>query len=590
MSLSLSMNNKEFLNEVKKKAQLWLGDNFDEQTRQEVKELLDAEDSTPLIEAFYKDLEFGTGGLRGIMGAGTNRMNRYTVAMATQGLSNYLRKAFADKDEIKVVIGHDCRNNSEFFSRIAAETFAANGIRVYLFDALRPTPEISFAIRYLGCQSGVMITASHNPKEYNGYKAYWEDGAQLLSPHDINTIEEVSKIKTPLDIKQDKHPELIEEIGADIDDLFIEKVTSLSLSPEQVKKNSQMPIVYTPIHGAGIRMVPRALNAFGFENIIGVPEQYVVSGDFPTVISPNPEEPAALELAIRRADETGADLVLASDPDGDRLGVAIRNNDGVMQLINGNQICMLLTYYSIIRRKELGLLTEKDYVVKTIVTTELIRAIAKKEGVRLFDSYTGFKWIAAIIRENENKLRYIGGGEESFGFLWEDFIRDKSSVSACCLFAELYAWALEKGLSIFELLDKIALEYGVYEDKGLNLVRKGRSGAEEIQEMMRQYRSTPIESLAGSPVVKTLDYQNLTEKDIRTGEIKSIDMPAKSNVLQFVAEDGSKLSIRPSGTEPKIKYYICIHENVSSPEYLAKAKETAKTRIQNVIDDLHLPL
>lgn len=584
------MNNKEFLNEVKKKAQLWLGDNFDEQTRQEVKELLDAEDSTPLIEAFYKDLEFGTGGLRGIMGAGTNRMNRYTVAMATQGLSNYLRKAFADKDEIKVVIGHDCRNNSEFFSRIAAETFAANGIRVYLFDALRPTPEISFAIRYLGCQSGVMITASHNPKEYNGYKAYWEDGAQLLSPHDINTIEEVSKIKTPLDIKQDKHPDLIEEIGADIDDLFIEKVTSLSLSPEQVKKNSQMPIVYTPIHGAGIRMVPRALNAFGFENIIGVPEQYVVSGDFPTVISPNPEEPAALELAIRRADETGADLVLASDPDGDRLGVAIRNNDGVMQLINGNQICMLLTYYSIIRRKELGLLTEKDYVVKTIVTTELIKAIAKKEGVRLFDSYTGFKWIAAIIRENENKLRYIGGGEESFGFLWEDFIRDKSSVSACCLFAELYAWALEKGLSIFELLDKIALEYGVYEDKGLNLVRKGRSGAEEIQEMMRQYRSTPIESLAGSPVVKTLDYQNLTEKDIRTGEIKSIDMPAKSNVLQFVAEDGSKLSIRPSGTEPKIKYYICIHENVSSPEYLAKAKETAKTRIQNVIDDLHLPL
>lgn len=579
------MEQNDLLQKVTERAQSWLGEGYDADTQKEVRRMLEAEDKTELIEAFYKNLEFGTGGLRGIMGAGTNRMNRYTVSMATQGLSNYLLKAFPN-EQIKVVIGHDCRNNSRFFAETAANVFSANGIKVYLFDALRPTPEVSFAIRYLGCKSGVMVTASHNPKEYNGYKAYWEDGAQMIAPHDTNTIDEVTRIASIADVKQQANPALIQEIGADVDRAFIQAVKELSLSPEAIAKHHDMPIVYTPIHGTGQRIVPRALREFGFDNIIGVPEQDHISGDFPTVVSPNPEEPAALALAIERANETNADLVLGSDPDGDRLGVAVRNKKGEMELITGNQICMLLSYYSIVRRMERGDLKPDDYIVKTIVTTELIRAIADDYKVTLHDTYTGFKWIADVIRKNEGKHRYIGGGEESYGFLWEDFIRDKSSVSACCMFSELTAWAKDKGLSILELLDEIYLRYGYYADKGMNMVRKGREGAEEIKEMMRNFRENPPKELAGQTIVKILDYASLTSLDVASGKQSALEMPTTSNVLQYYTDGGIKLSIRPSGTEPKIKFYICVKEPVSKREDLTKARQSAQTKIERITQEI----
>lgn len=579
------MEQNDVLQKVTERAQSWLSEGYDADTQKEVRRMLEAEDKTELIEAFYKNLEFGTGGLRGIMGAGTNRMNRYTVSMATQGLSNYLLKAFPN-EQIKVVIGHDCRNNSRFFAETAANVFSANGIKVYLFDALRPTPEVSFAIRYLGCKSGVMVTASHNPKEYNGYKAYWEDGAQMIAPHDTNTIDEVTRIASIADVKQQANPALIQEIGADVDRAFIQAVKELSLSPEAIAKHHDMPIVYTPIHGTGQRIVPRALREFGFDNIIGVPEQDHISGDFPTVVSPNPEEPAALALAIKRANETNADLVLGSDPDGDRLGVAVRNKKGEMELITGNQICMLLSYYSIVRRKERGDLNPDDYIVKTIVTTELIRAIADDYKVTLHDTYTGFKWIADVIRKNEGKHRYIGGGEESYGFLWEDFIRDKSSVSACCMFSELTAWAKDKGLSILELLDEIYLRYGYYADKGMNMVRKGREGAEEIKEMMRNFRENPPKELAGQTIVKILDYASLTSLDVASGKQSALEMPTTSNVLQYYTDGGIKLSIRPSGTEPKIKFYVCVKEPVSKREDLTKARQSAQTKIERITQEI----
>lgn len=579
------MEQNDVLQKVTERAQSWLSEGYDADTQKEVRRMLEAEDKTELIEAFYKNLEFGTGGLRGIMGAGTNRMNRYTVSMATQGLSNYLLKAFPN-EQIKVVIGHDCRNNSRFFAETAANVFSANDIKVYLFDALRPTPEVSFAIRYLGCKSGVMVTASHNPKEYNGYKAYWEDGAQMIAPHDTNTIDEVTRIASIADVKQQANPALIQEIGADVDRAFIQAVKELSLSPEAIAKHHDMPIVYTPIHGTGQRIVPRALREFGFDNIIGVPEQDHISGDFPTVVSPNPEEPAALALAIKRANETNADLVLGSDPDGDRLGVAVRNKKGEMELITGNQICMLLSYYSIVRRKERGDLKPDDYIVKTIVTTELIRAIADDYKVTLHDTYTGFKWIADVIRKNEGKHRYIGGGEESYGFLWEDFIRDKSSVSACCMFSELTAWAKDKGLSILELLDEIYLRYGYYADKGMNMVRKGREGAEEIKAMMRNFRENPPKELAGQTIVKILDYASLTSLDVASGKQSVLEMPTTSNVLQYYTDGGIKLSIRPSGTEPKIKFYICVKEPVSKREDLTKARQSAQTKIERITQEI----
>ena len=550
------MGNEDLLKQVEAKAQVWLGEGYDEETKAAVRAMLDNEDKTDLIEAFYKDLEFGTGGLRGIMGAGTNRMNIYTVGAATQGLSNYLKKAFADLPQIKVAIGHDCRNNSRRFAEVAADVFSANGIKVYLFDALRPTPEVSFAIRELGCQSGVILTASHNPKEYNGYKAYWSDGAQMIAPHDKNTIDEVNKITSVKDVKFQGNPALIEIIGEEIDRRYLDRIKTLSLSPEAIARHHDMKIVYTPIHGTGVRLVPASLKNFGFTNIIHVPEQDVVSGDFPTVVSPNPEEPAALDMAIKKAIETDAELVVASDPDADRIGMAVRNDKGEFVLINGNQIVMIFLNYLMTRNKELGLLKGNEYIVKTIVTTETIKTIAERNGFKMYDCYTGFKWIASVIRENEGKARYIGGGEESYGFLPEDFVRDKDSVSSISLMAEIAAWAKVKGMTMYQMLQDIYIKYGFSKEKGISVVRKGKSGAEEIVAMMKSFRANPLKELAGSPVVCVKDYDSLEALNPVTGEKSKLDMPVTSNVLQYFTADGSKVSIRPSGTEPKIKFYI----------------------------------
>lgn len=550
------MGNEDLLKQVTTKAQIWLGDGYDEETKAAVRAMLDNEDKTDLIEAFYKDLEFGTGGLRGIMGAGTNRMNIYTVGAATQGLSNYLKKAFADLPQIKVAIGHDCRNNSRKFAEVAADVFSANGIKVYLFDALRPTPEVSFAIRELGCQSGVILTASHNPKEYNGYKAYWNDGAQMIAPHDKNTIDEVNKITSVKDVKFRGNAELIEIIGEEIDRRYLDRIKTLSLSPEAIAHHHDMKIVYTPIHGTGVKLIPASLKNFGFTNIIHVPEQDVVSGDFPTVVSPNPEEPAVLDMAIKKAIETDAELVMASDPDADRIGIAVRNDKGEFVLVNGNQIVMIFLNYLMTRNKELGLLKGNEYIVKTIVTTETIKTIAEQNGFKMYDCYTGFKWIASVIRENEGKARYIGGGEESYGFLPEDFVRDKDSVSSISLMAEIAAWAKDKGMTMYQMLQDIYIKYGYSKEKGISVVRKGKSGAEEIVAMMKNFRENPMKELGGSPVILIKDYASLEATDVVNGTKSKLDMPVTSNVLQYFSADGSKVSIRPSGTEPKIKFYI----------------------------------
>lgn len=550
------MGNEDLLKQVTAKAQIWLGDGYDEETKAAVRAMLDNEDKTDLIEAFYKDLEFGTGGLRGIMGAGTNRMNIYTVGAATQGLSNYLKKAFADLPQIKVAIGHDCRNNSRKFAEVAADVFSANGIKVYLFDALRPTPEVSFAIRELGCQSGVILTASHNPKEYNGYKAYWNDGAQMIAPHDKNTIDEVNKITSVKDVKFRGNAELIEIIGEEIDRRYLDRIKTLSLSPEAIAHHHDMKIVYTPIHGTGVKLIPASLKNFGFTNIIHVPEQDVVSGDFPTVVSPNPEEPAALDMAIKKAIETDAELVMASDPDADRIGIAVRNDKGEFVLVNGNQIVMIFLNYLMTRNKELGLLKGNEYIVKTIVTTETIKTIAEQNGFKMYDCYTGFKWIASVIRENEGKARYIGGGEESYGFLPEDFVRDKDSVSSISLMAEIAAWAKDKGMTMYQMLQDIYIKYGYSKEKGISVVRKGKSGAEEIVAMMKNFRENPMKELGGSPVILIKDYASLEATDVVNGTKSKLDKPVTSNVLQYFSADGSKVSIRPSGTEPKIKFYI----------------------------------
>ena len=550
------MGNEDLLKQVTAKAQIWLGDGYDEETKAAVRAMLDNEDKTDLIEAFYKDLEFGTGGLRGIMGAGTNRMNIYTVGAATQGLSNYLKKAFADLPQIKVAIGHDCRNNSRKFAEVAADVFSANGIKVYLFDALRPTPEVSFAIRELGCQSGVILMASHNPKEYNGYKAYWNDGAQMIAPHDKNTIDEVNKITSVKDVKFRGNAELIEIIGEEIDRRYLDRIKTLSLSPEAIAHHHDMKIVYTPIHGTGVKLIPASLKNFGFTNIIHVPEQDVVSGDFPTVVSPNPEEPAALDMAIKKAIETDAEVVMASDPDADRIGIAVRNDKGEFVLVNGNQIVMIFLNYLMTRNKELGLLKGNEYIVKTIVTTETIKTIAEQNGFKMYDCYTGFKWIASVIRENEGKARYIGGGEESYGFLPEDFVRDKDSVSSISLMAEIAAWAKDKGMTMYQMLQDIYIKYGYSKEKGISVVRKGKSGAEEIVAMMKNFRENPMKELGGSPVILVKDYASLEATDVVNGTKSKLDMPVTSNVLQYFSADGSKVSIRPSGTEPKIKFYI----------------------------------
>ena len=576
----------ELLKQVTEKANKWLTPEYDEETRAAVQAMLDNEDKTDLIESFYKDLEFGTGGLRGIMGAGSNRMNIYTVGAATQGLSNYLKVAFSDLPEIKVVVGHDVRNNSRKFAEIVADIFSANGIKVYLFDSCRPTPEISFAIRHLGCQSGVIITASHNPKEYNGYKAYWNDGAQMIAPHDVNTIKYVNEVKSVSEIKFQGDKSKIEIIGEEIDNIYLDKIKSLSLSPDAIKKHSDMKIVYTPIHGTGIKLIPKSLKNFGFTNIIGVPEQEVESGDFPTVESPNPEEPSAMAMGIQKAKETGADIVMASDPDADRIGLVIRDNNGEYVLINGNQIQIIFLYYLITRNAELGKLTGNEYIVKTIVTTETIKKIADANNIKMYDCFTGFKWIANVMRENEGKARYLGGGEESYGFLAQDFVRDKDSVSAISLMAEIAAWAKEKGMNMAEMVQNIYMTYGFSREKGISLVRKGKTGAEEIIEIMKQFRSNPPKEIAGSTVVKIKDYLSLEEKDITTGNVTKLEMPATSNVLQFFTSDGTKVSVRPSGTEPKIKFYIEVHDKLESAEQYQAVQDRADAKIEQIKKDL----
>jgi phosphoglucomutase len=576
------MEDKELIESVRTKAQEWLSNDYDEDMRNQVRVLLDNPDPAELIESFYKELEFGTGGLRGIMGAGCNRMNKYTVGTATQGLSNYLKKEFADLPEIKVVVGYDCRNGSHLFAKISADIFSANGIKVYLFDTLRPTPEISYAIRKLGCQSGIIITASHNPKEYNGYKAYWDDGAQMVAPHDKNTIAEVNKIRDISTVKFQGNPELITIIGEEIDNMYIKELKTISLSPDSIARHDDLKIVYTPIHGTGVHIIPKALKYFGFNNIIHVPEQDVVSGDFPTVKSPNPEEPAALAPAVEKAKFTGADIVLATDPDGDRMGIAVKNNAGEWVLLNGNQNALLFVYYLITRWKELGKLKGKEYIVKTIVTTETIRTIAEKNGVGFYDVYTGFKWIADIMRKKEGKNQYIGGGEESYGFLCEDFVRDKDAVSSCCIMAEIAAWAKDQNLSLFQLLNKIYAEYGYSKEIGISVVKKGKTGAEEIEAMMKEFRGNPLKEIAGSKVTMTYDFASLKGYSFIDNEDFSLDMPTTSNVLQYHTDDNTKISIRPSGTEPKIKFYFEVHETIKSVDDIPKAEKNALEKIEKI--------
>ncbi|GAT62445.1 phospho-sugar mutase [Paludibacter jiangxiensis] len=576
------MEDKELLAIVEKKAQQWLTGNYDEVTKQEVGKMLASSDKTDLIEAFYKDLEFGTGGLRGIMGVGTNRMNIYTVGAATQGLSNYLKKEFGSLPEIKVVIGHDCRNNSRKFAEISADIFSTNGIKVYLFEDLRPTPEASFAIRHLGCQSGIIITASHNPKEYNGYKAYWNDGAQMIAPHDVNVIKEVENIKNVDEIKFKGNPALIEIIGEEIDSIYLDKIKTISLSPDSIARNKDLKIVYTPIHGTGGQLIPRMLGKLGFTNVIHVPEQDVISGDFPTVVSPNPEEPAALDMAIQKAKAVDADIVMASDPDADRLGIAVKNDKGEWILVNGNQTALVFMYYLIRRWKELGKITGSEFAVKTIVTTEIIKELAEKNGVECFDCYTGFKWIAAVIREFEGKRQYIGGGEESYGFLAQDFVRDKDAISACSLMAEIAAWAKDNGKTLYEMIQDIYLEYGFGKEKGISIVRKGKSGADEIKQMMSDFRSNPPKEIAGSPVAFIKDYKSLKQTDCATGTVTDLVMPATSDVLQYFTADGTKISVRPSGTEPKIKFYVEVRGTLNSRDEYDAVNAAAEAKVDAV--------
>ena len=575
-------NNQELIKQVTEKAERWLSDSYDAETRAAVKAMLDADDKTELIECFYKDLEFGTGGLRGIMGAGSNRMNIYTVGAATQGFANYLLEAFKDLPEISVVVGHDVRNNSRKFAETVADIFSANGIKVYLFDSFRPTPELSFAIRRLGAQAGVNITASHNPKEYNGYKAYWSDGAQIIAPHDTNIIDNVNRITDVATIRFKGDPSKIEIIGQEMDDAFLAAIKTLSLDPEVIKRHADLKIVYTPIHGTGVKLIPDSLRNYGFTNIIHVPEQDIPSGDFPTVVSPNPEVPSAMAMAIAKAKEVDADLVVASDPDADRIGCVIRDNSGEYQLINGNQIVMILLNYIMLRNRELGKLTGNEYVVKTIVTTETIKAIADNNNIKLYDCYTGFKWIASVIRDLEGKARYLGGGEESYGFLAEDFCRDKDSVSAISLMAEICAWAKDRGLDFNQMLLDIYLTNGYSHEEGISVVRTGRTGAQEIAQMMVDFRKNPPKQLGGSPVVTVKDYADLNETDCTTGKVTKLDFPTTSNVLQFFTADGSKVSVRPSGTEPKIKFYVEVHDRMASKDDYERCNRDAAAKIEAI--------
>ena len=553
------MDNNLLIAQCEAKAQQWLAPSFDAKTQEEVKSMLANTDKTDLIESFYKDLEFGTGGLRGIMGAGSNRMNIYTVGQATQGFANYLHKNFAENSNISVVVCHDCRNNSRLFAETVANVFSANGIKVYLFDDMRPTPECSFAIRYLKCNAGVNITASHNPKEYNGYKAYWEDGAQVLSPHDTGIIEEVNKVKIE-EIKFNGDKSLINIIGKEIDEIYLKKIKEICIDPEMISRHKDLKIVYTPLHGTGMKLIPQSLKLWGFDNVHCVKEQMIKDGNFPTVKSPNPENGEALTLALRDAKEIDADIVMASDPDADRVGMACKNNKGEWILINGNQTCLLFLYYIITNRKAKGLIKKDDFIVKTIVTTEVIRKIAEKQGVEMRDCYTGFKWIAREIAKSEGKQKFLGGGEESYGFLAEDFVRDKDAVSACSLLAEICAYAKDNGKTLYDILMDIYIEYGFSKEQTINVVKPGKSGADEIKLMMTNFRTNPPKELGGSTIVLWKDYLTLEQKD-SDGNITRLQMPTTSNVLQWFCEDGTKVSVRPSGTEPKIKFYLEVKDN-----------------------------
>ena len=571
---------------VLRKAQAWLDGPYDEETKKQVKYLMD-NDMKELVESFYKDLEFGTGGLRGIMGVGTNRMNVYTVGAATQGLSNYLKKNFAG-EQIRVAVGHDSRNNSRMFAERVADIFASNGFTVYLFDALRPTPELSFAIRELKCHSGVVVTASHNPKEYNGYKAYWTDGAQVTPPHDTNIIAEVEKITDINMIQTGAHPENIHILGQDFDEIYLNRVHALSLSPECIKHHHDMKIIYTPLHGSGVRLVPASLRKFGFTNVKLVPEQAVVDGNFPTVESPNPEERKTMSMAIDLATREGADLVLATDPDSDRIGVALRNKKGEYVLLNGNQTLVLLLSYQLTRWAELGKLDGKQYVVKTIVTSQMANAVAKFFNVKCYDCLTGFKYIAKIIRENEGKAQYIGGGEESFGYLAGDYVRDKDAVSACSMAAEAAAWAMDTmGLTLFEWLQQLYVKYGFYREGLVSVVRKGKEGAELIQKMMVDFRENPPKTILGSPVVRINDFKTLETLDVKSG-VKTPIVQDSSNVLQWFTEDGTIVSVRPSGTEPKIKFYFGVKAPLRSVEEYDKVLAELDAKIEGIKKDLKL--
>lgn len=579
-------NNTELVALCTDKAKQWLSPSFDEGTRKSVQAMLDNSDKTELIECFYKDLEFGTGGLRGIMGAGSNRMNIYTVGMATQGFANYLKKNFAGRSSVSVVVCHDCRNNSRLFAETVADIFSANGIKVYLFDDMRPTPECSFAIRHLGCQAGVNITASHNPREYNGYKAYWEDGAQVLSPHDVGIIDEVNKVKVD-DVKFTGDKSLIQIIGEEVDNAYLEQVQTVSIDPEVIKRQKDLKIVYTPLHGTGMMLIPQSLKKWGFENVHCVKEQMVRSGDFPTVKSPNPENGEALTLALRDAKEMDADIVMASDPDADRVGMACKNDKGEWILINGNQTCLIFLYYIITNRIKTGKMKPTDFIVKTIVTTETIKQIADKQHIEMRDCYTGFKWIAREIALSEGKQQYIGGGEESYGFLAEDFVRDKDAVSACSLLAEICAYAKDQGKTLYDLLMDIYIEYGFSKETTINVVRPGKSGADEIQAMMSNFRKNPPTELGGSKVVLVKDYLILEQKDAE-GNVEKIDMPATSNVLQWFCEDNTKVSVRPSGTEPKIKFYLEIKGNMKCAGCYERCDKESAEKVEAIKKTLGL--
>ena len=571
----------QLIKECEEKALAWISSPYyDEETKSEIRQMLDSEDKTALVDAFYQNLEFGTGGLRGIMGAGTNRMNKYIVGMATQGFANYLLKAFPKGKQLSVVVGHDCRNNGRLFAETVAAIFSANGIKVYLFEGLRPTPEVSFAIRHLGAQAGVNVTASHNPKEYNGYKAYWEDGAQVLAPHDKGIIDEVNQVRIE-DVKSEPVPELIEIIGGEMDYTYMQAVHEAMVDQDVILRQKDLNIVYSPMHGTGRVIVPLCLRSWGFQNIHVVPEQMVIDGNFPTVVSPNPENAEAMTLGMKLGTRLNADLVVATDPDADRLAIVCRDNKGKWMIINGNQTCAMFCYYIIRNKKALHQLKPTDFLVKTIVTTELIAQMAKSNQVELRDCYTGFKWIAREIALSEGKQKYIGGGEESFGFLPYDKVRDKDAPASICLICEIAAWAKDNGMTLYDLLMQIYKDYGFSYEHTINVVKPGKTGADEIKAMMENFRQNPITEIAGSKVTLAKDFQSLIQRDA-DGKETAIDMPGKSNVIQYFCQDGTKVSVRPSGTEPKIKFYVEIKDNMTSAEDYAACLERAKAKVEEV--------